>query len=86
MNAILDNGNIRLTIDETGKLTELVLHENGINPLRPYCLWRAVMEYDSCREVEARPFGKVAIDTIGNRTELRFTQCVTRNPLYLLKS
>ena len=36
MNAILDNGNIRLTIDETGKLTELVLHENGINPLRPY--------------------------------------------------
>ena len=36
------------------------------------------MEYDSCREVEARPFGKVAIDTIGNRTELRFTQCVTR--------
>lgn len=78
MNAILDNGNIRLTIDETGKLTELVLHENGINPLRPYCLWRAVMEYDSCREVEARPFGKVAIDTIGNRTELRFTQCVTR--------
>ena len=33
MNAILDNGNIRLTIDETGKLTELVLHENGINPL-----------------------------------------------------
>ena len=74
----LDNGVITLLLDNDGKLSGITHASIGINPLRPYCLWRAVMEYDSRREVELRPSGKAEVLAGADRAELHFTECVTR--------
>ena len=74
----LDNGVITLLLDDDGKLSGITHASIGINPLRPYCLWRAVMEYDSRREVELRPSGKAEVLAGADRAELHFTECVTR--------
>ena len=74
----LDNGVTTLLLDDDGKLSGITHASIGINPLRPYCLWRAVMEYDSRREVELRPSGKAEVHAETDRAELHFTECVTR--------
>jgi hypothetical protein len=78
MPAILQNNDICAGFDEAGRLIALHSNEHP-NPVRPYVLWRAVIEFGGRREIEVRPVGDVEISANENSICLTFSRCAARN-------